>query len=326
MPYSQHQDTVGPLARTVHDAATMLSDLAGSDEFDTYPRALPNGGVLPDAVRAATGCRTLRGVRIGVPRNGITPSVLWAPVNETYLLSEFDKAIEVLKKLGAEIIDSANFSDEVLATYLAMPSNDGGPIPVTLNNESITAGADFASDIASYFSELTVNPNRLHSVTDLRDFTVKDPREDYPDRDVSVWNACISLGFNASDERAFEAVQSDLGVDERGGVTGVINQLNLSALIIPTEYAPTWAASPGLPAVTVPLGVYPDGTPVMKGKRELIAVAPGIPFGLTFLGKRWSEETLISLGYAFEQATHHRDRIVPGPNAVIPRTEIEDVL
>lgn len=59
---------------------------------------------------------------------------------------------------------------------------------------------------------------------------------------------------------------------------------------------------------------------------ELVAVAPGIPFGLTFLGRKLSEETLIRLAYAFEQATHHRDAVVPGEMGVLPRTEIVDVL
>lgn len=326
VPISLHQDTVGPIAHTVRDAATVLSIIAGVDEYDNYTSAIPNGGVLPDYVGATKGPVNLTGVRIGVPRNGISPTITFAPVNESYILSEFDKAIEVLKGLGAEIVDPANFSVATQEAYVAALNNDGKSISLGLNNESTTIGADFISDLAAYFAELTYNPYDLHTVEDLVNFTRNDPREDFPDRDMGAWEAALDLGFNSSDVRAYTALQNDLQLDEEGGVTGVVEKLGLSALIIPTDYAPTWAASPGLPEVTVPMGAYPDGTPVIKGARELIAVAPGIPFGLTFLGKKWSEETLIRLAYAYEQATHHRDSIVPGDKGVMPKTEIVDVL
>lgn len=58
----------------------------------------------------------------------------------------------------------------------------------------------------------------------------------------------------------------------------------------------------------MPLGAYPDGTPVILGKRELVAVGAGIPFGLSILVPRWSEEVLIRISYGFEQATLVRDR------------------
>ena len=68
----------------------------------------------------------------------------------------------------------------------------------------------------------------------------------------------------------------------------------------------------GLPVVTVPMGYYPEGTPVkMNPKGNLVQAAPGIPFGLAFVGRQWSEETLISLAYAFEQRTQVRQRQKP---------------
>ena len=68
----------------------------------------------------------------------------------------------------------------------------------------------------------------------------------------------------------------------------------------------------GLPIVTVPLGYYPEGSPVkMNPKGNLVQAAPGIPFGLAFIGRKWSEETLISLAYAFEQRTQVRRRQEP---------------
>ncbi|KAL2868993.1 amidase signature enzyme [Aspergillus lucknowensis] len=320
VPISLHQDTVGPIAHTVRDAATVLSVIAGVDEHDNYTQAIPNDGVLPDYIGATKGSTNLTGVRIGVPRNGISPRITFAPVNESYVLSEFDKAIDVLRDLGAEIVDPANFSTATTSEFIWELSS------TKMSTENVVIGSDFISDLAAYFAELTENPNDLHSVEDLVEFTRSEPREDWPDRDIGGWLGALELGFNSSDVRAFEAREKLLALDRDGGVTGIINKLNLSAVILPTDYAPTWAASPGLPEVTVPMGAYPPGTPIIKSARELIAVAPGIPFGLTFLGKKWSEETLIRLAYAYEQATHHRDKIEPGERGVSPTTGLADVV
>jgi amidase len=71
---------------------------------------------------------------------------------------------------------------------------------------------------------------------------------------------------------------------------------------------------------------YSDGTPIQNGLRELIAVAPGIPFGLTFLGEKWSEETLIELAAAYERVNNFRHIYVLGPNANVPSIDISDII
>lgn len=171
-----------------------------------------------------------------------------------------------------------------------------------------TIGSGFTSDIASYLSQLTHNPNDLTSLSSILNFTRHDPLEAYPDRDTNTWDDAISLDFDSSHIRAYKAHRASLALDESGGVTGTLKRYNLEALVIPTSWAPAWTASAGLPSITVPLGAYPDGTPVILGKRELVAVGAGIPFGLSILVPRWSEEVLIRISYGFEQATLVRDR------------------
>ena len=91
---------------------------------------------------------------------------------------------------------------------------------------------------------------------------------------------------------------------EDQGVIGGLDRYHLDALIMPTFTSFYLPAIAGLPVITVPLGFYPPGMPVrMNTKRTMFNVAPGIPFGLAFIGRKWSEETLISLAYAFEQRT-----------------------
>lgn len=99
---------------------------------------------------------------------------------------------------------------------------------------------------------------------------------------------------------------------EEGGVTGVLDRYSLDALVMPTFASFHLPAIAGLPVITVPLGYYPSHTPVtMNLKGTMVNVAPNVPFGIAFVGRRWSEETLISFAYAFEQRTMTRKKIRP---------------
>lgn len=96
------------------------------------------------------------------------------------------------------------------------------------------------------------------------------------------------------------------------GVIGVLDRYNLDAVVMPTFASFHLPAIAGLPVITVPLGFYPSDTPLsMNLKRTMVDVAPNIPFGIAFVGRRWSEETLISLAYAFEQRTMARQQMRP---------------
>ncbi|KAK8032396.1 amidase [Apiospora arundinis] len=290
VPISRYQDTVGPVARTVRDAAVVLEAIAGVDERDEFTAANPNGGHVPAYADAATRLTSWKGVRIGVPRNGIDSALLSTPVNESYILHEFESALGILRDLGAEIVDPVDFGSEMRKAYSEA------------THEGITVRAGFVSDIAAYFAQLASNPHNIHTLEDLRNFTQRDPREGYPSRDTAGWDDALALGFNGSDPRVKAAWKESIRLDEEEGVSGLIAKHNLSALVMPTEYVPTWTSSPGLPVITVPLGVYPPGTPLINGSRGLVAVAPGIPFGLAWAGKRWSEETLIALVGGYERA------------------------
>jgi amidase len=156
-----------------------------------------------------------------------------------------------------------------------------------VTNQVITCTAGFLSDLAKCFSELTYTPHKLYSVADLQKFTSTDPREDFTDHDVGTWGCDpLALDYNASDVRDFNVWEDKTKINEEGGDTGICKNLNLSAMVIPTEYAASWASGSGLSAVSVLLGAHSDGTPIQAGLRELLAVAPGIPFGLTLLGAK----------------------------------------
>lgn len=99
---------------------------------------------------------------------------------------------------------------------------------------------------------------------------------------------------------------------EEHGVVGTLNRYKLDALVMPTFASFQLPAIAGLPVVTIPLGFYPADTPlVMNPKGTTVSVAPNMPFGIAFIGRRWSEELLIALAYAFEQRTMTRQKMSP---------------
>lgn len=311
IPISQHQDTIGPLARTVSDAAHVLSIIAGKDPNDSYTLAQPFN-TPPDYTKALK-LNALRGKRIGIPRNAIVYSGdanIDKPIKDA-----FDAAIKVLKLAGATIVDNANFSawDEY---YADATSGAGASL--------LVMAADFVADLPNqYLSQLTSNPNNVTSLADIWAFTQAYGPEEYPQRDTAVWDATLSLGFDNTSPIFTSLYEQTSYWGEEGGVTGALAAHNLDALIMPTASSPGVPALAGLPVVTVPMGHYPARTKVVTTPPwNLVAVAPNVPFGLSFLGKKWSEETLIGCAYAYEQRTQMGKKVKP---VVVPRTQLKDV-
>ena len=257
IPISEHQDTVGPLTRTVKDGAHILQAIAGVDPYDNYTSAIPNGTV-PDYIKS---CKVsgLSGVRLGVPRNVV--SLLMD--NKTQLETEaFEQALGVLQAAGATIVNNTNFTavDEFL----------NSSIP------GLIVRADFVVNLRSYLNTLSYNPKSITSLAQLRNFTQTFPLEDYPTRDTGLWDAALQ-GWNNTDPQFWPAYQQNLYYGGEGGLLGAIKRNNLDAVILPASFASHWAAPVGSPIVTVPLGFYPAGTPVVRNSWDLVHYAPNIP-------------------------------------------------
>ena len=90
------------------------------------------------------------------------------------ILSSFEEAIKVIEKAGATVVDNLQFDQNALTKFL------------NAYDFNKVLGADFKSDLPKYLSQLTVNPNNVHSLADLRDFTRKFGPEDFPDRDSAL--------------------------------------------------------------------------------------------------------------------------------------------
>ncbi|GAB1310578.1 Amidase domain-containing protein [Madurella fahalii] len=305
VPISEHQDTIGPIARSVKDAAYVLSAIAGVDPKDNYTSVIPFE-TIPDYV-AACDPSALSGKRIGVPRNLIDPrSPLVDPI-----IAAFNAALETLREANATVIDD-----------LILPGYE----PVTRGNfERYVVGADSVTNLAGYFSQLTTNPHNITSLAELRSFTQSHPLEAWPERDTLLWDEVLSIGHGNNDSPFFWSnYTAQLYFAGPLGITGALANHSLDALVLPTYFAPALPAMIGAPVVTVPLGKFSESTPVAwNGFGNLVVMAPNVPFGISFLGERFSEERLIGLAYAFEQRTKVRATVEP---YIKPETELADVV
>ena len=308
IPISEHQDTIGPMARTVKDAAYILSAIAGPDVNDNYTSAIPCGKV-PDYV-AACDYFALKGKRIGVPRN-LFALEAGSPLEP--IVAAFNASLDVLRAAGATVVDDITFPGYGGSNYL-------------VDTEGIVLAADFVTGVARYFASLSYNPNNITSLAELQNFTQRFPPEQWsPElRDTGIWQDALDLGHGNASPEVWANYTRQLYLAGPQGITGALANFSLDALVVPTTFASTVPARLGSPIVTVPLGRFPANTTVvMNGIGTLNATAPNVPFGISFFAERFSEEKLIGLAYAFEQRTMVRNTIVP---YIQPKTELKDVV
>ncbi|KAL7921319.1 amidase signature domain-containing protein [Trichoderma austrokoningii] len=298
IPVSEHQDTVGPMARTVKDAAYLLQVIAGEDANDKYTAGIPR---IPDYVAA---CRdTLKGARIGVPWKAINEGLEKKP-HYASEVEGFRQTLPILEAAGAILVEADFASATKDIRDLEMP----------------LMGADFRANLASYLSGLVTNPSNVHTLEDVRSQTQKHPLESFPERDTGMWDRVLDeqKWDNASPEYKdmYDRLQQLGGP---GGLPALLDEQELVAVAMPSIMAPMWTAVVGCPGITVPMGHLGETEPVHEAN-GLVETAPGVPYGISFLGRRWAEEQLLGLAYGFEQRTRVRERDVK--RVVVPTAGI----
>jgi len=125
-------------------------------------------------------------------------------------------------------------------------------------------------------------------------------------------------------EEYFAALAADEELGRTKGIDATLKKFNLNAIVIPTNgFASKPAAIAGYPIISVPLGFYPDDIEP-SGAKPTHDLAPGMPFGLSFIGTAYTEYQLISYAYAYEQKTKTRLKKL-AYTAAIPKTQLKDV-
>ena len=284
VPISHSQDTAGPMTRTVADAALLFAAISGPDDGDPItlgapPFASGDGRLSRDA---------LRGARLGVAR------AYMSGFDEVNAL--FDRAVADLRAQGAEVIDDielpiANYGQAELKVLLYELKHDLG---VWLRSFAPQASVQSLADVIAF--------NSAHAAKEMPWFG----------QELFVQAQALG-GLDSPDYLAARAVCVKGARDD--GLDRVIDTHRLDAVIAPTGGV-AWLIDPiagdhssggfarpaavaGYPHLTVPAGYV-----------------RGLPTGLSFVGRAFSEWRLLNLGYAYEQATMHRRAPVYLPRSV----------
>ncbi|TFK31558.1 amidase signature enzyme [Crucibulum laeve] len=309
IPISSNQDSVGPITRSVTDAAIILSILSGKDKKDKHTLLQPS--LVPDFTMALRK-DAFKGKRIGVPRKVFLDGSM-GKYDPSVILA-FRDALDVITKLGATVIDPAD-----------LPSAKAISVAVT-ESEFLVTDVDFKIEINAYFQSLKSNPSRVRSLEDLIKFNDKHPELEKPTGFEDQSRLTQAQARNGRDTEYFEALALNHYLGRKNGIDAAIKQYNLDALVLPSPgytLGTTPAALAGYPIVTVPLGFYPDHVSPVKSGPDIFYPAPGIPFGLLIFGTAFSELELIAFAFAFEQETRTRLKRKAFESAV-PRTQLKD--
>jgi Asp-tRNA(Asn)/Glu-tRNA(Gln) amidotransferase A subunit family amidase len=267
VPLSSTQDIGGPIARSIPDLAIMLDATIGADAKD--PQTSAGAGKTPSSYRAALRADALAGARLGVIR-----SLFGTAAEDQEVASALDKTLAALKKAGAEISD------------VVIPGLDD------LLRDSSMINSDFKFDLMEYLAQSEKSP--VKSLAEILD--------------RGLYHSALEGTFRL--RNAVESRESDLSrrarikrVALRQVVDAVIAEHRLAALVYPTlRRKPArigdaqggttcqLSAHSGLPALAVPAAFTNDG----------------VPLGMELLGPAFTEQQLLSLGYAIEQTLNLR--------------------
>jgi amidase len=315
IPITADQDTAGPMARTVTDAAIVLGVLEGERPDPNDPATArcappPRGDYTPFLKKDG-----LKGARIGIPRafyyEKLTPPGASSPrggLNPDQLKSMND-AIAVMKAQGAIIVDPADIPSVVDPD----PANNYLLWGICTSMDDVKERK--CSIVFGYGMERDFNA-WLRSLGDAAPVKTLAELRAWNERHEKLGTLKYGQGLldfsDAMDPEIFktryEADRArDIQLSATHGIDEVMTAQKLDALIFPAGYGASIAARPGYPTVMVPFGRVPHApsTPFPEGFD-----AKPAPFGVSFTGMACSEPTLLRLAYAFEQATKRR---VPPP-------------
>lgn len=270
VPISHSQDTAGPMAASVREAAELLTAIAGTDSSDD---ATAEADRRKRDYAAELDASALKGKRIGVMRFAAGFGTDAA----------FETALAVLRERGATLVEIKKFDDKPIG-----------------KNESKVLLTEFKADLGKYLRSSPA-PIAVRSLADVIAFNRAHARQEMPlfgqdtFEEADRTKGLADPAYKKARQVSFEAAG-------RNGIDRLLREYRVVALVGPTM-APAWkidavngdhsagsgagslAAVAGYPHLTVPMGLV-----------------KGLPVGLSFIGTEWSDAAILSLGYAYEQA------------------------
>ncbi|KAI0105432.1 amidase signature enzyme [Nemania sp. FL0031] len=301
---SEWQDSVGVLAKSILDAAHVLTAIAGNNPGDPSPQPDPRDVLARPRPADGTDFRqfcnasALKGMRIAVPRHVMNA--------KPWVAEKFEEALEVIKSLGATVVDGATFPEWTLQFY----ENNKEEMEFSFS-------ASFRNNVETFLGLMKHNPNNLHTLRDVVRFTEVTPKEAPEQWNYNTLVRAADDGDEADrDTGRFMASQNlrlHIGMD----IARLLDKYECDILAVPL-----WTETPssigGNPHIAVPMPPHPTDYPLpSKIKFGRVSTGPNIPTSIMFIGRRFDDGLVISAAYSFEQATHHIEKFRPiiGPTA-----------
>ena len=324
IPITADQDTAGPMARTVTDAAILFGALesASPDPNDPATKTCqppPNRDYRP--FLKADG---LKGARIGIPRanfyDRVTPPGEKEPrggLNEAQAKSMAD-AIEALKKAGATVVDAdipSVVDPDPKNNFLSWGAGNSCDKNLRDPNCNIVGWYGMKRDFNAWLATLgPVAP--VKTLAELRAFNTAHSNRNAIKYAQTNLDRSDSLDLEKDRAQWQANREKDIRLAATHGIDEVLKAQKLDALLFPGASGAGIAAKPGYPTVIAPFGLFVPQPPLPGGPGpapapypEGFKLAPA-PYGVSFTGTACSEPRLIELAYSFEQATKKR---VPPP-------------
>ncbi|MDO3627892.1 amidase [Mucilaginibacter sp. BT774] len=275
IPISKTQDTAGPMARTVKDAAILLGALAGEDTQDSYTAT--NKGKIQSDYTKFLDANGLHGKRIGVEKGGLTVNPAMDKI--------FHEAVDLLKSKGAIIVEVDVYKE----------------IKQAGKDEFTVLLYEFKDGVNNYLSKANA---KVKTLADVIEFNKKNEGKAMPYFKQETLELAQKKG-DLNTKEYLDAVKNTTTIT-RSAIDKILKENKLDAIAAPTngfaccidlingDYDNGFsysgpAAMAGYPHITVPMGYWNE-----------------LPVGISFISTAYDEAGIIKLGYAFEQATNKR--------------------
>jgi amidase len=318
IPISADQDTPGPMARTVTDAAILLGVLESAAPDSNDPatkRCTPPPG--RDYTRMLNA-GALKGARIGIPRGFFVEKIKLPGEKEPRSALSADQkrvvedAIAVLRREGAIVVDPAEIPSAIAAeadrNIVTWPFCGGADQAKGQDAAcSVVMKYGMKRDFNKWLASLGPAAP-VKTLTELRQWNVAHQKAGAIKYGQSRLDISDEMDVNGDKARYEADLAKDIALAATTGIDAAMKGHHLDALLFGGSTGASMAARPGYPTVIVPFGTVPNApTPPFPDGFD----AKPAPFGISFTGMACSEPRLIEIAYAFEQATKRR---VPPPS------------
>jgi amidase len=287
IPISHSQDTAGPMCRTVRDAAILLGVLTGADPEDQATAA--SAGKSQTNYEQYCDANGLQGARIGVARKyfGFSDAVD----------ALVEHSIDIMRKQGAVIVDPADIP--------TLGKFDGSEMTVFMY--------ELKADLNAYLAGLGAS-SPVKTLKDIIEFNDRNREKEMPYFGQDLFLKSEAKG-PLTEKEYLDAVAKNRQLARTEGIDAVMDKNKLDALVAPTG-GPAWLTD----LITGDhFGGGSSNAAAVAGYPNINVTAGnifGLPVGISFFGRAWSEPTLIKIAYSFEQATKARQapRFLPRIN------------